>query len=593
MTEEQRSSFKVEVYGGPDGQQQPTTAVVSSVARTVAEFTSQANLSRLKDDFGQQLGCEPGQLLIVVVEDESEPNPQARGFEAQAERLIERDAVEWKRIAQLAVPAVAKAVSLRFCDGGVEAEKDHARNSMLARLEGGGWNIRQGIELIWSGSRDLDTVSDGCDQQDRALLRHVLSLVVESPDELLQDPALESVVRKKQAQLQRALTEEDPLWRAVARAATQPPGQSELRRLEAYVLGHVEPRGLEVSDGISRILRGERDEAVLTARTDMIDSGCLGQVLEYIRRIESGGVDGSSFPTVESLTAPNESTARFIKANQAEFTAIATASTEAQHDGLREQLQRWESCGWRLTTAVEKLWTGERRELALLQGVDPNSAHAVRALLERLVTLNPSEGVPDSSGIAAPGGGRDASTAIAAGGGAPASARTVEITTEEQWATLDRFAVKERSQRLKQRMQCIGHTIGLADFEVVRLLGTGANAFAYLARCHPGGKLRGHTDTLVVLKVLHRYRQPSVAAGAVDALTATVSLQDRSFRANVEKEARDPIGEFRDNLVHSLGTFWEDATQLVEYQALDPDHEFVNPHTAFIMTQFFSGHDMQ
>ena len=132
----------------------------------------------------------------------------------------------------------------------------------------------------------------------------------------------------------------------------------------------------------------------------------------------------------------------------------------------------------------------------------------------------------------------------------------------------------------------LGGDLRLADFEVVRLLGQGANAYAYLAKCKPDGQLSDHTDTLVVLKVLIHYRQPGEAA-----LVATTSVQGRAFAADVQKEAKGPhFEEIRDNIVHVLGTFEDDALSLPEYSELDS--EFIDPRTAFIVMPLFSGGDL-
>jgi serine/threonine protein kinase len=131
--------------------------------------------------------------------------------------------------------------------------------------------------------------------------------------------------------------------------------------------------------------------------------------------------------------------------------------------------------------------------------------------------------------------------------------------------------------------------IMLADFEVIRKVGTGANAFAYLAKCRPGGRLDDHTDTLVVLKVLLHYKQPGGAE-----LGATSSSLDRTFIKDVAKEVKGPnFEEVRPNFVHILGYFTDDALALPEYLALDPEGDFVDPNTAFIVMPYFSGGDLQ
>ena len=189
--------------------------------------------------------------------------------------------------------------------------------------------------------------------------------------------------------------------------------------------------------------------------------------------------------------------------------------------------------------------------------------------------------------------------------------------TEEGWAALDRFAIRERSQRLMRGMARCGSP-RLADFDVVRKLGMGSNAIVYLAKCSVDGQLSAHADTLVVLKVLVHYKQDGARDGEQESLRATSSALDRVFTAEVrspgtrrtvearaanslnvnepgvlpvwtfclsdsyyvscrgysgdqvEREARGPdVEEFRDNIVHVLGTFVDTASELEEYAALD------------------------
>ena len=59
-------------------------------------------------------------------------------------------------------------------------------------------------------------------------------------------------------------------------------------------------------------------------------------------------------------------------------------------DGPQEQIEaillNLEEKGWKLTEAVRRLWTGERDEIVLTAGIDPNSAQLVRRLLQLAAT---------------------------------------------------------------------------------------------------------------------------------------------------------------------------------------------------------------
>jgi serine/threonine protein kinase len=154
----------------------------------------------------------------------------------------------------------------------------------------------------------------------------------------------------------------------------------------------------------------------------------------------------------------------------------------------------------------------------------------------------------------------------------------------QEWDQLDLKNIRERAERLQARLLELGDAVSLGDFSVQRLLGTGANAFAYLASCKADGQLAAHVDTLVVLKVLIKLRQ----AGAPDAL---LQEQEKAFLQFVETETKGPgFPEFRENIVHVLGSFRSDVTSLKEYSGLDKS--FTDGTTSIIVMPFFSGGDL-
>ena len=111
---------------------------------------------------------------------------------------------------------------------------------------------------------------------------------------------------------------------------------------------------------------------------------------------------------------------------------------------------------------------------------------------------------------------------------------------EEEWAGLDLYQIHDSSERLGRKMLELGDQVQLADFNVVKHIGTGANAQAYLAECKPDGQLSDHVDMLVVLKVLLHYKQPGGNAAELD----------RVFAAQVEEETRGPgFPEYSFNVV--------------------------------------------
>ena len=124
-------------------------------------------------------------------------------------------------------------------------------------------------------------------------------------------------------------------------------------------------------------------------------------------------------------------------------------------------------------------------------------------------------------------------------------AAAVAPVSLEEWTRLDLHEIRNRAERLGTTMEHLGRSVRLNDFEIIKKMGDGANAFAYLARCKAEGQLGAHMDALVAIKVLLRYKQPANAA-----LGVTTSGMDRGFLADVEKEIRGPgFAEYRFNVV--------------------------------------------
>eukprot|EP01052_Picozoa_sp_SAG31_P025402 SAG31_NODE_2225_length_6150_cov_2.229549_2_plen_240_part_00 len=130
----------------------------------------------------------------------------------QVKLMIEDNRVEFKRIAQLAVPAVAAATGPRFCAGGADAEKEAVGDTCLRLIEQRGFPIIEPIRRIWAGGRNLDEVCAGCDPQTRHLVKSILDQVVEHPDELP-----ESHERKER--IHRCLRNEERVFKVVAKLA--------------------------------------------------------------------------------------------------------------------------------------------------------------------------------------------------------------------------------------------------------------------------------------------------------------------------------------------------------------------------------------
>ena len=87
----------------------------------------------------------------------------------------------------------------------------------------------------------------GEDADDKEILAHILSQIVESLEDLRSDPAHKDRLSHLEQAAARALAAEDRTWRCAARLATQgDPASSESSHFLAWVMETVEPRGLMV-----------------------------------------------------------------------------------------------------------------------------------------------------------------------------------------------------------------------------------------------------------------------------------------------------------------------------------------------------------
>eukprot|EP01047_Picozoa_sp_COSAG01_P012384 COSAG01_NODE_557_length_15478_cov_45.809623_10_plen_1329_part_00 len=83
------------------------------------------------------------------------------GSESLADKIFRSNLVSHRRIRQLAHPVLAMAQHPRFCPGGVEAEKQDVRRSIIPGLARAGWNVGPAIEQMWAGEYDLQVLSRG------------------------------------------------------------------------------------------------------------------------------------------------------------------------------------------------------------------------------------------------------------------------------------------------------------------------------------------------------------------------------------------------------------------------------------------------
>eukprot|EP01051_Picozoa_sp_SAG22_P019288 SAG22_NODE_3513_length_1669_cov_1.893631_1_plen_429_part_00 len=89
--------------------------------------------------------------------------------------------VSFRRVRQLAdvdtalVDAAGAEVTPKFNQGGVEAERAEVRSTNMPAWEARGWQLREPVERLWNGERELAALTAGCDANSAAVVELLLT----------------------------------------------------------------------------------------------------------------------------------------------------------------------------------------------------------------------------------------------------------------------------------------------------------------------------------------------------------------------------------------------------------------------------------
>eukprot|EP00039_Didymoeca_costata_P001718 m.54517 g.54517 ORF g.54517 m.54517 type:complete len:508 (-) comp10933_c0_seq2:1021-2544(-) len=94
----------------------------------------------------------------------------------QAIKFVEAHEVEFRRIAELSRFELS-IYGLRFCDGGLEIERDRVRQKIFSAWEQLSWRLSGPIDMIWNGERDFSRLTFGCDEADVVAIKAIMYLL--------------------------------------------------------------------------------------------------------------------------------------------------------------------------------------------------------------------------------------------------------------------------------------------------------------------------------------------------------------------------------------------------------------------------------
>jgi serine/threonine protein kinase len=140
-------------------------------------------LRLIQDDKAKLAKAAAPFVLALEVIGDTMPD-QANSSSKIAQHVIDKHKVDLRRIAQLAVAAVADSTGPAFCPGGVRLERQHAERNLLRSLESSGFKLLEPVRRLWAGERNIDVLAAGSDAKTRRVIEWVLDNVVESVEEV-------------------------------------------------------------------------------------------------------------------------------------------------------------------------------------------------------------------------------------------------------------------------------------------------------------------------------------------------------------------------------------------------------------------------
>jgi hypothetical protein len=270
----------------------------------------------------------------------------------------------------------------------------------LERLDKQGWQIRQAVDLIWAGERDMTRLGNGLDEQDTLLVERILELLEESvqetqlpgtskPSELAN---LERLVETLPADLVIALQSqnEQAFWEAVERL--DPPEQEKITGQLELLQAQAEAAWLQMAsqrpdqtEEMVEILRS-LPIAVRIAILDQ-DAGELQTALAGLPQDQAETVLASLMESGLLQQAVNAEMQRALEELEPVLQAVASVAKGNQI--ARPQVDEFMAtylqddlnlAGFR--RAVLRIWDGERQLDILTTDLDDLSILLVKRVLE-------------------------------------------------------------------------------------------------------------------------------------------------------------------------------------------------------------------
>lgn len=122
-------------------------------------------------------GIDPNSQLVVTMLLAAVNEATEESATDNSANFFDRHKVEFRRIMQLATEERARTAFPKFrADENLtmEQEREHVRETLIAKWEEAGWKLSAPIEAIWRGERNLEVLTRGLDRADKNVIRLLL-----------------------------------------------------------------------------------------------------------------------------------------------------------------------------------------------------------------------------------------------------------------------------------------------------------------------------------------------------------------------------------------------------------------------------------
>jgi hypothetical protein len=249
-------------------------------------------------------------------------------------------------------------------------------STVLPKLDEAGYHLGRAVPLLWAGERQLSVLTEGIDPNSARLVEHILSLINGDTNETLSID-IEAIAAFIPAEVLNAIQAQDETAFQQAMDALEPARRQfvaqQLARLQAQADTEAETWLASLPINI-RLAVLDQDALRLQAALQELPAA---QAQEILSQLEAADLLGEPIEPQADLQMSEFEPLALAVAAVARGDSRARLQLEALLADLEEQ-------GWHLSSAIQRIWAGERDLQILSDGLEPEETQIIHRILSEL-----------------------------------------------------------------------------------------------------------------------------------------------------------------------------------------------------------------